>query len=73
MSVKLAIIYRLNESSTLKNSPYFGFIHTLSRLLKVLNDKASLGKIFRVVGIISKELYTCLKEKDPVALFLLYL
>jgi hypothetical protein len=73
MSVNLATLCRLDESSTSVNSPYFGFTHALSRLLEVPNGEASLGQIFTVVGVISNTLRACLEEKDPVALLLLYL
>lgn len=73
VSVKLAELCRLDESSTSENSPYFGFVHALSRLLEVPKGEASLGRIFMVLGNISNTLHTYLEEKDPVALLLLYL
>ena len=73
LSVKLAELCGVDESSTLENSPYFGFVHALSRLLDVPNGEASDSQILMVLGIISTTFSACLEEKDPVALLLLYL
>jgi hypothetical protein len=73
VSVDLAELCGLDESSTPENSPYFSFVHALSRLLELPNGVASLGQVFMVVGVIPNVLLTCLEEKDPVALLLLYL
>jgi len=73
VSVELAKLCGLDGSSTPENNTYFGFVHSLSRLLEVPKGEASLGKTFMVVSVISDELRACLEEKDPVALFLLYL
>ena len=73
VSVELAKLCGLDESSTPENNPYFGFAHALSRLLVVPNGEASFGKTFMVVSVIPRVLRACLEEKDPVALMLLYL
>lgn len=73
VSVELARLCGLDESSTPENSPYFEFVHALSRLLEVPIGGASLGEITMVVSIIPSELRACLEDKDPVALLLLYL
>ena len=73
VSVDLAKLCGLGDSSTAENNTYFGFVHALSRLLEIPNGHASLGRIFMVVAFISKALRVCLEEKDPVALLLLYL
>jgi hypothetical protein len=73
VSIGLVKLCGLDESSTAENNPYFGFVHALSRILDVPLGEASLGQIFMVVGIIPKALRTCLEQRDPVALALLYL
>lgn len=73
VDVELVELCGLHELSNPENNPYFGFAHALSRLLAVPKGEASLGQVFLVVNAISDELRTCLEEKDPVALILLYL
>lgn len=73
VSPELSKLCLLDDSSTAEKNTYFGFVHSLSRLLAIPNGQASLGRIFMVVTFISKALRACLEEKEPVALTLLYL
>jgi hypothetical protein len=73
VSVGLAKLCGLDGSSTSKNNPYFGFVHALSRLLEGSSGEASLGQIFMVISVMPNIFLVCLEQKDPVALFLLYL
>ncbi|KAI9748556.1 MAG: hypothetical protein M4579_007192 [Chaenotheca gracillima] len=71
--IELAQLCGLDNLSTPKNNPYFGFVHALSKLLEMPKGEASLGRIFWAVSVIPNVLCTRLEEKDPVALLLLYL
>lgn len=71
ISSQVANLCGLDKSSTPENSVYFWFAHALSMLFGV--PQATLGDVFGVMSIVTKEFRECLEAKDPVALLLLYL
>ncbi|KAL2814349.1 hypothetical protein BDW59DRAFT_154429 [Aspergillus cavernicola] len=73
VSVELAELCGLCESSTPENSPYFTVVHHISRLLEIPKGAATEDGIMMVAGHMHGQFATCLKKKDPVALLLLCL
>ncbi|KAH7311599.1 hypothetical protein B0I35DRAFT_481553 [Stachybotrys elegans] len=71
--IPLAAACLLNESSTAETSPYFSAAHAVSHILDLPDDDISTGntEIFR--RCIHGRFQELLRNRDPVALLLLYL
>jgi hypothetical protein len=69
----LAIVCRLDDSSTAQNNPYFEAAHTLSRMHHLPDSQITVGHTEPFMRIIGGPFTSLLREKDPVALLLLYL
>ncbi|ERS94850.1 hypothetical protein HMPREF1624_08747 [Sporothrix schenckii ATCC 58251] len=69
----LARICGIDEYSTRETNPYFVVAHSLSRLLSLSYDNASLGKVLMVAGKMHDAFEVLLHQRDPVALLLLCL
>ncbi|KAL2869114.1 uncharacterized protein BJX67DRAFT_32626 [Aspergillus lucknowensis] len=73
VSVELAHLCGLTESSTQETNPYFTVAHHISRLLHLPKGKATADAIMMVTAHMHGRFATFLKNKDPVALLLLAL
>jgi hypothetical protein len=73
VSIELADLCELNESSTQETNPYFSVAHGLSRLLEAPKGAASQGAVILVSSHMHNEIGALLENKDSVALLLLSL
>lgn len=70
----LAALCQLNDSSTADTSPYFQSAHGVSKILKLPDSEVTTGKSIIFTGTIRGRFKDLLvRERDPVALVLLYL
>lgn len=73
VSVEIAQLCGLDESSTRENNIYFAVAHGLSELLVVPKGAVGLGQVLHVSRYMHNEFASCLEAKDPIALLLLCL
>jgi hypothetical protein len=73
VSVDLAQLCGLDESSTGENNPYFAVAHGLSLLLEMPKGEVGLGAVLMVSRHMHNEFTSRLEKKDPIALLLLCL
>ncbi|KAE8364630.1 hypothetical protein BDV27DRAFT_145137 [Aspergillus caelatus] len=69
----LAAICLLNDSSTANNSPYFDAAHAVSQILDLPDSEVTTGQTQLFMRSIHGTFEDLLRNKDPVALLLLYL
>ncbi|CAK7231319.1 hypothetical protein SBRCBS47491_007890 [Sporothrix bragantina] len=68
---ELAIVCGIDENSTVDNNPYFDVAHSLSRLLPLPFNQATLGTILMVASKMHGPFEDLLHRRDPVSLLLL--
>jgi len=69
----LALLCHLDESSTPANNPYFYPAHALSRIQNLPDKSVTVGHTEPFTHSIQGSFESLLRDKDPVALLLLYL
>jgi hypothetical protein len=69
----LAAVCSLQDSSTARNNPYFHAAHGLSQILDLPDREVTTGHIQLFLRSVHGPLENLLRERDPVALLLLYL
>ncbi|KAE8134432.1 hypothetical protein BDV38DRAFT_295368 [Aspergillus pseudotamarii] len=69
----LAAICRLKDSSTANNNPYFDIAHAVSQILDTPDSEVTTGQTQLFMRSIHGPFEDLLRNKDPVALLLLYL
>ncbi|KAI0123439.1 hypothetical protein BJ170DRAFT_713649 [Xylariales sp. AK1849] len=69
----LAAVCHLKDSSTAQNNPYFYAAHTVSQILDLPDSEVTTGQTQLFTRNIHDPFKSLLRERDPVALFLLYL
>lgn len=69
----LAAVCRLEDSSTEENNAYFSAAHALSQLQHLPDSQVTVGQTELLPRSIHGSFELLLREKDPVALLLLYL
>lgn len=69
----LAAVCSLNDSSTAGNNPYFQAAHVVSQILDLPDSEVATGHAQIFMRSIQGPFEDLLREKDPVALLLLYL
>ncbi|KAI0454809.1 hypothetical protein F5B21DRAFT_474331 [Xylaria acuta] len=69
----LAMVCRLEDSSTAENNPYFTAAHAVSQIRGLLDSQVTTGHTQLFTRSIQGPFKILLKGKDPVALLLLYL
>jgi hypothetical protein len=69
----LAIVCHLERSSTAENNPYFNAAHAVSQIQDLPDNQITVGQIAIFTYSIHSPFESLLREKDPVALLLLYL
>ncbi|KAI1813383.1 hypothetical protein GGS20DRAFT_481097 [Poronia punctata] len=70
---ELAAVCNLEESSTPRNNPYFSAAHAVCRILGLPDSEVTTGGTVAFTLSIRGTFYDMLRERDPVALLLLYL
>lgn len=70
---ELTQVCGIDTSSTPDNNPYFAMAHSMSALLHLPDDKATLGMLLAVAGSMHGSFQNLLHQRDPVALLLLCL
>lgn len=73
VSIELAQLCGLDDSSTIENNPFFTAAHGLSQLLEVPKGRVSLGSAMKVWSHMDNRFLALLEMKDPAALLLLCL
>ncbi|KAH7157272.1 hypothetical protein B0J13DRAFT_434766 [Dactylonectria estremocensis] len=68
----LATVCQLSDSSTAEDNPYHKPAHALSQILDLPDSQVTIGQTERFMRTIHGTFEYLLREKDPVALFLLY-
>ncbi|KAI1172448.1 hypothetical protein F4777DRAFT_601617 [Nemania sp. FL0916] len=69
----LAMVCRLNDASSENDSSYFNAAHAVSQLQNLPDSQVTTGHTQLFIRSIQGRFESLLKEKDPVALLLLYL
>jgi hypothetical protein len=69
----LAALCSLRHSSTADTNPYFNAVHALSRTQHLSDNEVTVGHTELFTRSIKGAFHVLLREKDPVALLLLYL
>jgi hypothetical protein len=69
----LAIVCHLEHSSTAENNPYFNAAHAVSQIQDLPDNQVTVGRTELFTRSIHGPFESLLREKDPVALLLLYL
>ena len=69
----LVIICRLQDTSTPENNPYFNAAHAVSRIQGLTDSQATISQTEHFTRSIHGPFKSLLREKDPVALLLMYL
>lgn len=69
----LAIVCHLGDWSTAENSPYFNAAHAISQLQDLPDSEVTTGHTQLFTRCMHGPFNSLLREKDPVALLLLYL
>lgn len=69
----LASLCHLNESSTAANNPYFSAVRAVSQTLDLPDSEVSTVNVQLFMRSIHDSFKALLRERDPVALLLLYL
>lgn len=69
----LASLCELGDHSTAENNPYFSAAHALSDLLKIEDNRVTVGHTQRFTKCIHGTFESLLRARDPVALSLLHL
>ncbi|KPM43236.1 hypothetical protein AK830_g3354 [Neonectria ditissima] len=69
----LAILCHLQDSSTAENNPYFSAAHAVAQIQALSDDEVTTGHTQVFTRTIHGPFKSLLREKDPVALLLLYL
>ncbi|KAI1308041.1 hypothetical protein F5Y03DRAFT_405255 [Xylaria venustula] len=69
----LASVCNLEDTSTADNNPYFNAAHAISHTYALLDSQVSTGHTQLFTGTIEGRFRDLLRNKDPVALLLLYL
>ncbi|KAI0521012.1 hypothetical protein F5B22DRAFT_34148 [Xylaria bambusicola] len=69
----LADVCHLDDSSTIDNNPYFETSHAVSHIYGLPDSQVSTGHTHLFTRSVKGCFQSLLKEKDPVALLLLYL
>lgn len=69
----LAIVCHIEPSSTAENNPYFNATHAVSQIQNLPDDRITVGHAELFMRSIHGPFQVLLREKDPVALLLLYL
>jgi hypothetical protein len=73
VSKALAIVCQLQHSSTAENNPYFKAAHAISHIQDLPDNQFTVGHTEIFTRCIHGPFESLLREKDPVALLLLYL
>ncbi|SPO06903.1 related to C6 finger domain protein [Cephalotrichum gorgonifer] len=73
MPVLLAAACNLKASSTAETNPYFHSAHAVSRILDLPDSEVRTGQVQVFTQTIHGSFKDLLRERDPVALLLLYL
>jgi hypothetical protein len=73
VSKALAILCRLHDSSTAENNPYFEAAHAVAQVQALPDSEVSTGQTQIFTRSIRGPFKSLLREKDPIALLLLYL
>lgn len=69
----LAMLCSLDDSSTAENNDYFDAVHALSQMLEVPANQVTTGQTQLFTRCIHGTFETLLRNKDPIALLLLYM
>lgn len=69
----LAAVCHLNDLSTAENSLYFNAAHAVSQLLRLPDSEVTTGPAQLFIRAIKGSFKDLLQNRDPIALFLLYL
>lgn len=69
----LATVCNLNKSSTVESNTYFQAAHALSQILDLPDSEVQMGHAQLFIRSIHGSFETLLRERDPIALLLLYL
>ncbi|GJP89357.1 C6 finger domain protein [Aspergillus niger] len=69
----LAALCGITEDSTAKTNPYFQAAHAVAQILEVEDSEATMGPVQMFMRCIHGRFEGLLRERDPVALVLLYL
>jgi hypothetical protein len=69
----LAIVCNLQQSSTGQNNPYFETAHAVSQIQRLPDNQVTVGYTEIFTRTIHGPFELLLRERDPVALLLLYL
>lgn len=69
----LATVCNLNKSSTAESNTYFQAAHALSQILDLPDSEVQIGHAQLFIRSIHGSFETLLRERDPIALLLLYL
>jgi hypothetical protein len=69
----LAAVCNLNDSSTAETNPYFHVAHTVSQILDLPDSEIATGHVQLFMRSIEGPFEDLLRERDPLALLLLYL
>ena len=69
----LAIVCHLEHSSTAENNPYFNAAHAVSQIQDLPDNQVTVGQTELFTRSIHGPFESLLREKNPVALLLLYL
>jgi hypothetical protein len=69
----LALVCHLEDSSTSDNNPYFNAAHAISHIQGLTDSQVTVGQTEIFIRSIHGPFKVLLREKDPIALLLLYL